>query len=210
MLWAQKKTEEKAPVAILEGFCITMRPPQADDWRDWAAVRQTNKAFLEPYEPRWPRDSQSRDFFERRLALQYRNWRNGRSCSFLIFKNKDSRLIGGMNINNICRGAAQYASLGYWIDQTHEGQGYMGEAMRLTIKFCFETLNLHRIHAACLTHNERSKNLLLRAGFKEEGFAEKYLQIDGKWQDHILYGLTQERWQSRAPGIAGEHGGIEA
>ncbi len=103
-----------------------------------------------------------------------------------------------MNINNICRGSARHASLGYWIAQKYQSQGYMSEAMRLSIKFCFETLHLHRINASCLLHNERSKNLILRAGFAEEGMAKKYLKIDGKWQDHLLFGLTVEDWEEAA------------
>ena len=103
-------------------------------------------------------------------------------------------MIGGMNVNNICRGAAQYATLGYWISEDHQGQGYMSEALRLTLQFCFERLKLHRVNAACLPNNARSENLLRRAGFKHEGFAEKYISINGAWRDHVLYGLNVENW----------------
>ena len=70
----------------------------------------------------------------------------------------------------------------------------MRETLDVTLKYGFEELKLNRIHASCVPHNTRSKNLLLKTGFKEEGFAEAYLQIDGKWQDHILFGYTRARW----------------
>jgi ribosomal-protein-alanine N-acetyltransferase len=42
-----------------------------------------------------------------------------------------------------------------------------------------------------------SRRVLEKNGFQEEGYAENYLQIDGKWADHVLFGLTRERWESR-------------
>lgn len=179
------------PDISLEGFRIFLRPPCTKDWQQWAQVRGENRDHLEPYEPRWVEDCLSEDFFRRRLKRQSYDWQIERACSFLIFKKQEDVLIGGMNINNICRGAAQYASLGYWIDRDHQGQGYMSEALRLTVQYCFEELKLHRIHAACIPDNERSKNLLLRGGFSEEGFAKRYLQINGTWQDHVLFSLIR-------------------
>ena len=190
------------PMVLLDGVRVFLRPPSLEDFQSWVFIRRRNKAYLEPFEPRWSAQWYARDFFERRLARQARSWHVGQAQSFLIFK-KDHTLIGGMNVNNICRGAAQYASLGYWIDEDHQGQGYMSEALALTVAHCFGNLNLNRIHGACLVHNERSRNLLVRAGFTKEGLARKYLQIDCLWQDHILYGLTQEDWESSLSGISG-------
>ena len=149
---------------------------------------------LKPFEPSWPPDCLSKDFFKRRLKRQERDWQNDRGKSFLVFKASDVSLIGGININNIQRGAAQYATLGYWIDKDHEGQGYMSEALQITLKYCFTHLNLHRVHASCILRNERSKKLLLNNGFVEEGQAKNYLKIDGHWQDHILFGCCIENF----------------
>lgn len=174
-----------------------MRPARLEDWPQWAEVRGRNHIFLKPFEPQWAPDALSADYFRRRLLRQAEDWQNDKGNYFLIIKKENNTLIGGMNINNICRGAAQYTSLGYWIDRDHEGQGYMSECMRLTLRYCFEEIALHRINAACLPHNQRSRNLLLRAGFKEEGIGEKYMQIDGKWQNHILFGYNIEDWMAR-------------
>jgi ribosomal-protein-alanine N-acetyltransferase len=97
-------------------------------------------------------------------------------------------LIGGITLNDIQRGIAQKGTLGYWIGKPYAGHGYMTEAVQLICDFAFQTLRLHRVEASCLPHNERSKNLLTRLGFEQEGYAKSYLQIDGKWQDHILWG----------------------
>jgi ribosomal-protein-alanine N-acetyltransferase len=58
--------------------------------------------------------------------------------------------------------------------------------------FCFDELGLHRVEAACLPSNAASKALLIRARFKEEGYARGYLRINGRWQDHLLFAILRE------------------
>jgi ribosomal-protein-alanine N-acetyltransferase len=70
----------------------------------------------------------------------------------------------------------------------------MTEGLRLVLSFAFERLRLYRVEAACLPHNAASRKLLLKSGFREEGYARQYLSIDGKWQDHVLFGLLRADW----------------
>lgn len=195
MIWPRlSEAKPVLPALKLEGFRVILRPPKLKDWTDWAEIRDKNRDILEPLEPAWPENCLSLDFFKRRLARQVRDWQSDRGYSFLVFTKENSSLIGGVNINHVCRGAAQYASLGYWLDRDAQGVGYMAEALRLVIDYGFNELELHRFHAGCLQDNKRSINLLLKLGFVEEGMAEKYVQINGKWQDHRLFGLPVERW----------------
>jgi ribosomal-protein-alanine N-acetyltransferase len=71
----------------------------------------------------------------------------------------------------------------------------MTEALALALDFSFQRLKLHRVEAACLPGNEASRGLLMKLGFREEGYAKKYLCIDGKWQDHVLFGILREEWR---------------
>jgi len=178
----------------LEGENIFLRPPRTSDWSNWVQVRERNLAHLKPFEPRWTQDCLSKAYFKRRVSLQSLAWRNDNRYCFLIVSNDSEKLIGGININNVCRGSAHFATLGYWIDKDYEGIGYMSESVRLAIAFGFTSRGLHRVNASCILKNDRSKKLLMRLGFKKEGMAEKYLCIDGKWQDHYLFGLNIEDW----------------
>ncbi len=197
--WPLKKIHSTPdfPSIKLEGFRVYLRPPCLSDGPQWCALREANRAHLSAFEPKWHKRPPNQEHFIRRLERQSIAWQAGLSNSFLIFNKADDTIIGGMNINNICRGAAQYASLGYWIAKDYEGQGLMTEALHISIKHSFRTMELHRLHASCLLHNQRSKKLLERASFTQEGMAEKYLEIEGKWQDHILYGLPIENWKQR-------------
>ena len=173
----------------LEGKRVFVRPPMLGDYPKWFEVRGNNRDFLTPYEPIWPENCLDQVFFQKRLARQAKDWKADQGYCFLIFSNDDGALLGGININNVVRGAAQFASLGYWLSESAQGQGYMGEALQLIIEFSRDVLMLHRLNAACIPDNERSRKLLLAAGFSEEGYAAKYLEINGVWTDHRLFGF---------------------
>jgi ribosomal-protein-alanine N-acetyltransferase len=63
----------------------------------------------------------------------------------------------------------------------------MSEALNAVVEFAFTTLDLSRIEAACLPENEASRGVLEKCGFKYEGVAQSYLQINGRWRTHVLY-----------------------
>lgn len=189
------RPEKPAPLfpdVVLNSDRLLIRPPHPDDWRPWAELRSRSRDHLVPFEPEWAENSLTESLFSRRLAQQAKGWRDGLSCSFLIFLQDGGPVIGGINLNNICRGAAQYASLGYWLGQEFQGHGYMFEAARRILHFGYEDIRLHRVNAAAIPHNGRSIKMLRRLGFQEEGFAKAYLQINSEWQDHILFGMNVE------------------
>ena len=187
----------RQPGPRLLGERIWLRPPLAEDWRAWADLRRESRAFLSPWEPSWPADALTAGSFRRRLRL-YASEREAQvGHAFLIFARQDDRLLGGISLTNLRRGVAQSASLGYWIGLPHARQGYMTEALALVIDWSFGQLGLHRLEAACLPSNSPSRALLERTGFREEGVARGFLKIDGRWQDHVLYGLLEADWRGR-------------
>jgi ribosomal-protein-alanine N-acetyltransferase len=109
-----------------------------------------------------------------------------------VFRKDDDSLMGGCTLSNVRRGVTQCCALGYWIGERFARQGYMFDAVRALVPFVFSTLGLHRIEAACLPSNEPSKNLLIKAGFRHEGLARGYLQINGEWRDHVLFALLAD------------------
>lgn len=178
--------------ARLLGPRVSLQPPRYSDWRAWADLRARSRAFLVPWEPAWAPDALSRAAYRRRLRHIALEWRDDIGYSFLIFRREDDVLLGGVTLSNIRRGVAQTASLGYWIGQPYARQGFMSEALRCLLPFAFDRLALHRIEAACLPHNQASRGLLTKIGFREEGYARQYLKIDGIWQDHVLYALLSD------------------
>ena len=129
------------------------------------------------------------------LSRYSEDWRTDQGYNFFIFRNEDEALAGGVGLSNIRRGVAETASLGYWIGEPFARQRYMSAALPLVIDFAFTRLRLHRVEAACLPSNVPSRALLLRTGFRQEGYARLYLLIDGKWQDHLLFAILREDWR---------------
>jgi ribosomal-protein-alanine N-acetyltransferase len=96
-------------------------------------------------------------------------------------------LLGAITLDNIRRGPAQAGTLGYWIGERHARQGYMRETIEAVVHYAFRTLDLSRVEAACLPENAASRGVLEKTGFKYEGVAQSYLQINGRWRNHVLY-----------------------
>ena len=180
------------PLPSVVGEGVMLRTPQATDHTEWAALREQSREFLTPWEPSWPADDLSRSAFRRRIRRYTEDLRSDQSYAFLIFRNTDGRLVGGLTLANVRRGVAQAGSLGYWMGLPFVRHGYMTAAVRAIIPFAFGTLRLHRLEAACIPTNIGSIRLLENTGFIREGYAREYLCINGIWQDHLLYGRLKD------------------
>ncbi|WP_027341534.1 GNAT family N-acetyltransferase [Hamadaea tsunoensis] len=101
-------------------------------------------------------------------------------------------VIGRLNLNGVTRGALQSAALGYWVSPTHHGRGFATRAVADAVALAFGELGLHRLQAETLLHNTASQQVLLRNGFRPYGVAPSYLNIAGRWQDHVLFHLLNE------------------
>jgi ribosomal-protein-alanine N-acetyltransferase len=180
------------PALTVTGDRVTLRVPQMNDFEEWAALRDTSRDFLVPWEPTWPADDLSRGAFRRRLKRYAEDQRNDLAYPYFIFRNADQKLVGGLTMTNIRRGVAQAGSLGYWMGAAYARQGYMTAAVRMLVPFAFSTLKLHRLEAACIPENAASVRLLEKTGFVREGYAREYLCINGIWQDHLLYAQVRQ------------------
>ena len=180
------------PLPSIEGEGVMLRTPQLTDFEEWAALRETSRDFLTPWEPTWPVDDLTRSAFRRRIKRYAEDLRSDQGYAFLIARNCDGALVGGLTLANIRRGVAQAGSLGYWTGLPFVRQGYMTGAVRAVIPFAFASLRLHRLEAACIPSNSGSMRLLEKTGFVREGYAREYLCINGIWQDHLLYARVSD------------------
>jgi [ribosomal protein S5]-alanine N-acetyltransferase len=176
----------------ITGQGVSLRVPQSNNFSEWAALREASRGFLTPWEPTWPPDDLTRSAFRRRLKRYNEDLRADLAYAFLIFRNDDNAMVGGLTLANIRRGVAQAGSIGYWVGAPFARQGTMTAAMRALIPFCFGTLRLHRLEAACIPTNAASVGLLEKTGFQREGYARAYLCINGTWQDHLLYARLKD------------------
>jgi ribosomal-protein-alanine N-acetyltransferase len=177
---------------VIRGLEVYLRYPRMPDYKAWAKLRAESREFLAPWEPVWARDELTKGAFRRRIKRYQKETRQDTAYAFFVYRKADDQLLGGCTLSNVRRGVTQACALGYWIGQRFARQGFMFDAVRALIPFVFSTLGLHRIEAACLPSNTASQNLLTKAGFRQEGLARKYLQINGEWRDHVLFALLED------------------
>ncbi|ESR24930.1 GNAT family N-acetyltransferase [Lutibaculum baratangense] len=180
------------PGPAIRGRRIYLRQPQLGDFPQWASLREASRAFLVPWEPTWPADDLTRGAFRRRIRRYAQDVRDDTAYPFYAFRLDDDALLGGLTLSNVRRGVTQSCSLGYWAGAQHAGRGYMSEAVVAVLPYVFEHLRLHRIEAACLPTNAASIRLLEKVGFVREGYARRYLRINGSWQDHFLFAMLHD------------------
>lgn len=171
----------------LETERLTLRAPIHSDFHAWTALRRNSEEFLTPWEPAWADDHLSRRSFTNRVYWAQRAMTGETALPLFMFRREDAQLIGAITLDNIRRGPAQSATVGYWTGQGYARQGFMREALLAMVHHAFHVMDLSRIEAACLPENAASRGLLERSNFKYEGVAQSYLQIGGRWRNHVLY-----------------------
>jgi ribosomal-protein-alanine N-acetyltransferase len=170
---------------------ITLRPIEYSDQAAWRAARQRNAAWLTPWDATVPPGGETRPSTFRQLVRRLnRMARAGTTYPFVV--EVSGAFAGQLTVNNIVRGSAQFASLGYWLDKEFAGRGIMPRAVAMAIDHCFFTAGLHRVEIAIRPENSNSLRVVEKLGLHEVGFAPRFLHIDGAWRDHRIYAITVE------------------
>ena len=166
---------------------LSLRLPEHRDFREWAKLRHQSRAFLSPWEPIWAADHLSRASFTNRVYWSQRAVKNGNAVPLFVFHKEAGQLVGAITLDNIRRGPSQVGTIGDWVGQQYARQGFMSEAIIAMVAHAFGALDLSRVESACLPDNVASRGVLEKAGFKYEGVAQSYIQINGRWRNHVLY-----------------------
>jgi ribosomal-protein-alanine N-acetyltransferase len=162
---------------------VRLRPPTADDRDAFLAAARRSRDLHHPWTTAPDTDEAFALYLERAA-------RPTESCRLVVTDEGD--LVGVYNLSEIVRSRFQNGYLGYYAFAPLAGRGLMRAAMSLVFEHAFEELGLHRLQAAVQPDNARSRRLLESTGWREEGFAPRYLFIDGAWRDHVLYAVTVE------------------
>lgn len=171
----------------MSGEHIYLRMAKKSDFAAWQEVRNSNYNFLQPFEPVWGKNALTKSQFYARVRNDKHDASMDAKYAFFIFKKSDNSLIGGINMNNVQRGVFQCCALGYWLTKADNSRGYMSEAVAIITAHSFGKWKFNRVQAATLVDNHASIRVLEKNGFEREGEARRYLKINGKWQDHVLF-----------------------
>ena len=181
---------------------LVLRAPKTSDVGALRHAARRNAEHLRPWNPRPPpgEDPTSITQVSNGILRERKAWRKGEGYAFWMFDPKDDeRVLGRVHLSNVRRGAFQNTYLGYWCDVDSQTRGLMTEAVRTVVGFAFEVARLHRVQAAVMPRNVASLRVLEKLKFRNEGFAARYLQIAGTWEDHVILAVTREEWHGVVP-----------
>ncbi len=115
--------------------------------------------------------------------------------NFAIVLKEENKVIGGTQLTNI-NYVHGTAGGGIWINEKYQGKGYGTEAFGARIKYAFDKLGLRRLENGYFKGNEKSHNMQLKFGYKDEGIRRKKFisQSTGNYEDEYITGLLKEEW----------------
>ncbi|AXN30163.1 MULTISPECIES: ribosomal protein S5-alanine N-acetyltransferase [Vibrio] len=154
-----------------------------------------NRAHLKQWEPRREDAFFSESGWTQRLIKLNELHRMGLGYYLIIIDSESGEMLGTVSFSNISRFPFHACNLGYSLGENAQGRGVMTRALKMAVNYMFGIQNIHRIMAGYMPRNQRSEAVLNRLGFKREGFAEDYLLIDGRWEDHNLTSLINPNWK---------------
>jgi [ribosomal protein S5]-alanine N-acetyltransferase len=169
---------------LVRGPRVHLRLLERSDREAFLEAGERSRALHRP----WSQPPHTVAAFEHYL----RSHRPPEDATLAVILNADDALIGAYSISQIFLGDFKSAYLGYYVFEPFAAQGYMSEAMRLVFRYAFGTLGLHRLQANVQPGNERSIELLRATGWREEGYARRYLKIGGRWRDHLMFAILAE------------------
>lgn len=155
-----------------------------------------NRAHLKTWEPKREEAFFSISGWTQRLIKLNELHRMGLGYYLLIIDRESDQMLGTISFSNLSRFPFHACNMGYSLGKEVQGKGVMTRALRLAVDYMFRIQNIHRIMASYMPKNKRSEAVLERIGFVKEGFAQDYLLINGKWEDHNLTSLINPHWKT--------------
>ncbi|NLB34028.1 MAG: GNAT family N-acetyltransferase [Tissierellia bacterium] len=146
-----------------------------------------NHNFLKEWDPKRPKNFYTLAYQKRQLSYEYNMFKDNKLVRFWIIKKEDNKLIGNICLSNIIMGNFKSCFMGYKLDKDEINNGFMTEAISELVQIMFDDFGLHRIEVNVVPPNERSLKVMKKLNFEQEGFSKRYLEINGKWEDHVHF-----------------------
>jgi len=118
----------------------------------------------------------------------------GEHVTFAVVLREEGTLVGSITLGLNPRD--DNAELGYWIGVPYWGRGYCTEAAREMVRYGFEELGLHRIHASHFGSNPASGRVMQKVGMRYEGTGREHYRKWGDYEDRVDYGLLASEYST--------------
>lgn len=187
--WFKTSREKDDRVVRIQGEKCYLRTFSEGDAKELASLLLRNKYFWSTYEPLHRDEFYTEEAQYKKILESLQMMSLKREFSFGIYSNETDILIGHISLYAIKKLPYSSAFVGYAMDEQFTQRGIATEAVRLTINFAFNYLNLHRIEAYISPQNLGSMRVVEKLGFQNEGLLRELLFINGYWVDHYIYAI---------------------
>lgn len=172
-------------------WSIVIRPAFGDDHYQIDRVRRADYDWLSPWEATIPQGSREKlPTWQEYPSHMDRQVREGQALAMMVEVNGE--LAGLVTLGAVQKGALSQGILGYWIAKRWAQRGITSLAAAAVLDLILGPLELHRVEVNVRPENVASINLCHKLGLREEGYRKRYMNIAGKWADHVLFAVDQE------------------
>lgn len=172
---------------------VRLRPLRRRDGAPWQQIRLRDELLIAPWDASsrlsWA-DRHNYHMWVAHRSVLARSARRGEVLPFAI--TVDGRFVGQVTVGGIQRGALNSGWVGYWVDSSVSRHGIASSAVALAVGHALGPVGLHRIEATISPENYASLGVVRHLGFRQEGYLVRYLDVGGKWRDHLLFAITAE------------------
>jgi ribosomal-protein-alanine N-acetyltransferase len=159
---------------------------EVEDAAVLADLVRRNREFMAPWDPVMPEEHFTVAGQRAGIEAALDRHEHGTALPHVLL-DEGRNVAGRITLNGIVRGPFQSCSVGYWVSEELNGRGLATAALAHIKAIAFEELGMHRLQAETLLHNIASQRVLQRNGFRRYGLAPAYLNIAGRWQDHLMF-----------------------
>ena len=118
----------------------------------------------------------------------------GERVTWAVTLREEGALVGSITLH--LHPPHDNAELGYWIGKPYWGLGYATEAAKEVVRYGFEDLDLHRIHASHFGSNPASGKVMRKVGMSPEGVRPEHYKKWETYEDGVDYGLLARDWRN--------------
>jgi ribosomal-protein-serine acetyltransferase len=176
--------------AIAANNLTELSAPRVEDAAELFAVIDSNRTRLRQWLP-WIAPEYSLDDARQFLLRSKAEFEDRASLTYMI--RHKGVLCGAIGLHKI-DDLHGNTSIGYWIDETHQGLGIITAACRTVTTEGFDNFGLHRIEIRCAVQNHRSSAVPRRLGFIEEGILREAEWLHDHWVDLRVFSMLAQDW----------------
>ena len=176
---------------------LFLRSYQAGDGPWYYSMSQKNKPHLAQFEFDNPvmsiNSEEDAEIVVRDFAA---DWVARKAFFMGVFLKSTQEFVAQIYVGVVNWGLPEF-EIGYFVEKEHEGRGFVTEAAKGALQFCFGPLGAHRVRLKCDDTNARSYGVADRCGMVREGhIRESKKNADGRMSGTLLYGMLRSEYDA--------------